>query len=137
MEEQNRGAELPRLLDGEAFSISWPLASHHNLKASRADWRFSLIFIDHGFKMNAEYYQKNILERVLKPGTCRPWLFPHNSPLTRSVCINQELLKDHVPLRLPRKNFKGSIIFSNRVASNGTEYYRPTFGQHVMVLLEV
>lgn len=70
--------------------------------AVTADGRSPLVFIDHGVKINAEYYRENVLKTVLKPWADkhfgrRPWTFQQDSAPSHSARVNQEWLKKEVP----------------------------------------
>ena len=69
--------------------------------AMTADVRSSLVFINRGFKINAQYYRKNILEGALKPLARkhfghRPCTFQQDSAPSHSVRTTQEWLKHEI-----------------------------------------
>ena len=69
--------------------------------AVTADDRSPHEFIDRGVKINAKYYQENVLKTVLKPWAdkhfgCRPWTFEQDSAPLHSPRINQEWIKKEV-----------------------------------------
>lgn len=70
--------------------------------AVTADGRSPIVFIDPGFKVNAQYYRENILEVALKPWAdkhfdYRPWTFQQDSAPSHKARVNQEWLKNNVP----------------------------------------
>ena len=128
--------------------------------------RSPLIFIDHGVKINVEYYRENVLKTTLKPWADKHFgrrapTFQQDSVLSHLIRVNQERLKKEVPrfsstvhnlcisicwalepdafwiVRFPLKNTKVSIMSRPRRAGNGPKYRRVLFVQPLMALSAV
>lgn len=74
--------------------------------AITADGRSPLVFIDHGIKLNAKYYQETILKGVLTPWANKHfggkrWTFQQDSAPSHRAYINQKWLESNVPRFIP------------------------------------
>ncbi len=70
--------------------------------AVSAQGKFPLVFVEPGVKVNKEYYQREILVKVVKPAGQRifkskPWTFQQDSAPAHSAKINQTWCEAHLP----------------------------------------
>lgn len=71
--------------------------------AVTANGRSPIVFIEPGVKVNAKYYREKVLKAALKPWArkqfgLRPWTYQQDSAPSHKAKVNQEWLKNNVPI---------------------------------------